>query len=503
MTFSTHIILALGLLFVVRALPMLTFARRFAPSDVLAHSFMVEYGRISKKRLLEAGKQYPVFFHLLVSFIPLNRKFIGALLPFLSDAAVLLVMSWILNDYVATGDIDKRAAIITLYLFVFYPASTGQFFGTRNYGLNERVFVEAVFSVTVLLLIFMPSISTILIATGLLAFLLVSSKFSIQAIFLVLLPAGMILLSPCILAALSASLMIVFIVPVFHFGQKLRKQAAHLIRYVDFLKEPGNWAGSRNKLPRYHKDESRKHYLFRWARFIGRDNAITVGLIGHGLLLVTTAIVFLDSPLPASPLNDAFKLVLTGIAVWLLTSFGIFKILGEAERYLNYVMAPGFILVAYALSKIDLSSIQISALFILLFLFWLVWMIYLWKISNKHQNQRKKISRLVQNAKISERPGKIVSLTSIYECWLLLEFFGERFWWFEQFFYADWQAMFRYPYLKIESITSDKYACLIADEDSLAALENEEPRYGEIRKWPVLAKMDGLYAYKIPASNAS
>ena len=493
-----HELAAALLLIVARVFPLFFRPHDILFSDVLAHSMMVRYGKARPRELLHAGRNYPVVIHYLLARLPLPPRAFK-FVPVLMDLLLFSLLALALHALRAKGIIADHAAVTALYLFALYPAFVIQFYGPRSYGLNERIAAEVLFNIAVLILIVWPSFWTAAISTVLLAILLLGSKFSIQAIVLVLLPAGVWLGSWPILASLAAAFLLALLTPGQNFAGKLRRQARHLLWYVDYLRQPDCWAGARNRLPWPRKGESSKSALWRIFRFFTRDNAISAGLLGHGLLLLALAMTAGAWP-GDGPVHAAIVFTLAGTVAWLLTSFGVFKVLGEAERYLNYAAGPGFIVMAWAMSRLPPPLWLKVMIFAMLALMWLAVMAYLVWTNRRLDARRRALDPIVAWLRENDMDSRVISLLPTHECWALTAALLERFWWFDCFMRADWkQLLFRYPYPLCSTITAGGHKLLVTSEKALAGLAAEEPCYEEIRHWRLLHKSGGYLIYAIPS----
>ena len=497
-----HFLFSAIILLLARTLPFAFRPRDFLISDVIAHSMIVRYGKSAPKSLLRAGQNYPVMIHYLLALLPIPMR-AYVLVPFFMDLIFLAGLAMALSAMAAAGFIGYQPAILTLYLFPLYPAFVIQFYGPRSYGLNERIIGEVLFNLSVLLLIVWPSILTASLAALLLAISLLGSKFSIQATVLILLPAGVWLASPYILGALAAAFAVAVFAPGQNFSEKFKQQMKHLLWYTNYLKQPGCWAGARNKVPWPQAGESWKSYLWRLFRFITRDNAIFAGLCGHALLLFALFLTAGEWP-GGGPLHAAIVFVIAGVASWLVTSFGVFKVLGEAERYLNYTAGPGFLVIAWALSRHMPSTSTLVILYAILAVLWLAVMIYLLWTKRRLDVRRQSLAPIVHWIKTREKPLRAISVLPTHEVWTLTSELLETFWWFNCFMRGDWKdMMFQYPYPKCAVIAAEQYDVVITRESILEELEEQDPCYGEIRKWPRLHQTGEYLIYAIPASRAS
>lgn len=218
-----------------------------------------------------------------------------------------------------------------------YPGWITQVVGPRAYSFNERVFGELVFTLVMvgwLFFVIGGAWEFYLISVFFGAVIFLSSKFGIQVVSIFSALIFAILASPAFLLFPIFCYLFCLFFPIFPVTKNLKSQISHLIGYVRIL--PKMWAGSRNDFTNRYPEKSFGR-LITLLDMCYRHNGIAVGLYQHfpAFFLVY---VFSES---ADDLTQILRIFVgIGIIVWLVTSLGVFKVLGEAERYLNHAILP-------------------------------------------------------------------------------------------------------------------------------------------------------------------
>ncbi len=485
-----QIISALSLLFLTRLLPVIL-APGFRPGDVRAHMLMIEAERKAPFFLWQSQRNYPVLFHSLLARLQLPLPLLHLLLPAVMDALVLLALGVFLNDGVQNGMYSKESATLALFLYVLHPAHLMQGVGPRSYGLNERIFSEALFSLA-LLLFLRESAITWIAGTFLSLMLVLSSRFATQALVFLFLPAGIISGNMGMITGVAISFLLALAMPGAHYRERLSRHVAHVLSYVKSTGDPRYWIGRRNRIPS-RQGKTLSEWSREMIRFLARTNGISAGFIWHFPVLLALWFGFQNWPALENPahLTTAFWIVVMAILAWVITSLGYFKVLGESERYLGYALVAACILIAKAGASRQISDFWILLVLFLAAVAWISAIIQLRKAACRHAEADAALLPFVTWLK--EHPErKVATLLPTHESWILLQHLGDRVLWHELFFKQDWRtAMWRYPFPSCELIRSGKYDCLLSTDAIIRELSSENACYASLREGAVLVSENG------------
>ncbi len=489
-------VLALLLLTFLRLVPILL-APRFRPGDVRAHALMILAERDRPFFLWRGQRNYPVLFHSLLALSRLPVSLLNVLLPLLMDAVVLLALGVFLNEGVRSGTFSPEGATLALFLYVLHPAHLMQGVGPRSYGLNERIFSEAVFSLA-LLMFLRESGATWIAGTFLSLILILSSRFATQALAFLLLPAGFVSGNAGMSAGVGLAFLLAFIMPGAHYQERLTRHVAHVLSYVKSTGDPRYWIGRRNRIPR-RQGKPMSVWLREMARFLLRTNGISAGLIWHFPVLLALGYGLWNLSAPENPAHftTAFWVTALAVLVWLITSLGWFKVLGESERYLGYALVAACVLLARAATLQHLPLIWIVLVLLLATAAWISAIIQLRKAARRHDEADAALLPFVTWLK--EHPGrKVATVLPTHESWILLQHLGDRILWHELFFGQDWRtAMWRYPFPSCELVYSGKYDCVLSTDAIIRELASENACYASLREGAVLVSENGYTLWEL------
>ncbi|HUZ74131.1 MAG TPA: hypothetical protein VMU87_14205 [Stellaceae bacterium] len=293
-------------------------------------------GSIRDDRLLLPGSfSYPKLYHQFISFLPEAAVFYldrwsGLLFDAMVGAALLPLLA---RHGVPENDL---AAILAFYLIA--PGLTLVHIGPRAFALTPRSFSQLLAGL--LIILYLANADGILplsswlwagLATVLVAALLLSSKFAAQVLLLYLPTLTLLTHDGTFLAIVATGVATAWIASRGYFADQVAAQIAHLAWYrrnVSILK------GMRGDLGSLWRALKRRDALAVAKEVLAR-NPILSGLARH-FLLVPGVILGLSTTRVDLPLQAALNVSLASIAAWLLTSVGAFRILGEAERYLEF-----------------------------------------------------------------------------------------------------------------------------------------------------------------------
>ncbi len=289
---------------------------------------------VGERFLLPSVIAYPALYHWLLSFLPpAALRWVDRWSGLVYDGIVgALITRLLVADGAVPGDLAP--ALIGAYLIA--PSLTLAHVGPRPFSLTPRSFAQLLTGLLIALFLArsddgMAQDATAIAAAILLAGVLLSSKFGIQVLAFALPLIAILTGQYDILGVAAAAFAGAWIASRGYLRRQLGAQYAHLRWYwrhnVGFLRARGNWRALGKAIMSFD------------LRAIGREalarNPLLSGAFRNFLLIPAF-------PLAASAdhLGHAAWMALSiSIAVavpWVLTSFGVLRILGEAERYLEF-----------------------------------------------------------------------------------------------------------------------------------------------------------------------
>jgi hypothetical protein len=237
-------------------------------------------------------------------------------------------------------DLTFAAAVMISAFYVVLPSFTIIAMGPRSYNLTPRNFAQTSTGVAALLIVAssgeaVANWGVITAAAIFLSLSLISSKFSVQYVVLVLVPASIATASYPAWASIAVAVVLAVLFWRSLFFRQLKGQWLHLEWYYKygwhFVSHRGNWRRLWDAI-RFRK----RWIILEESLFF---NPLISGVIRHLPVFISLFLVA-NRPLYGFPI--AF--LLATVVIWLLTSFGRLRILGEAERYLEQSMAPAWYL---------------------------------------------------------------------------------------------------------------------------------------------------------------
>jgi hypothetical protein len=255
-------------------------------------------------------------------------RFGGLAMDFVAAAAVA-------GACMVAVSLDAWVAICIAALQLIAPPLTFSFIGPRAFTLTPRSFAQDIYMLVVMLLLLVETpilegtVLWLAVAAALLAVALLSSKFTLQHIaFTVPLLTLTGWWTP-LLVSLSACAIAAIISRGF-FVQQVQGQYHHLEWYwrlnQHYIADRGDW-------PRLWA-AIRAANLPVVASEVLVQNPILVGFVRHTAAFVALALAAVFELHMAE--HRAMWLTIVTLAPWVLTSFSAFRVLGAAERYLEY-----------------------------------------------------------------------------------------------------------------------------------------------------------------------
>lgn len=324
-------------------------ARALAGTDILFHRSYASVISANRHRvprtfpqLVGPGRNtYPALMHVLLTFAP--SRMWPALehhLPLVMDSLVAAGASALLGGSL---DVDTPWAVALAGLYVLSPGITLVNIGPRAFWLTPRVFSQFLFAGVILLAVeggTSPSWWSVAAQVVLLAGLLLTSKFGVQLVLLCSVPLAVATATPEALLVVAASFVAAYVLSLGFFGRQLLGQFQHLEWYV------------RRQAPFIYKGTSLRRLLralrSRQISLVGElllvRDPILAGLIRHAPGFLGVAWYAAEGGPHSGQQELALAFFVAGVVAWILTSFGILRVLGEAERYLEFVFPASWIL---------------------------------------------------------------------------------------------------------------------------------------------------------------
>jgi len=443
-----HFLAGAAFLTVLRLLPI-WLVPDYMPGDIRAMRLFIRRERHQQGDLLRHGYNHPILFPLLISRTGIPFRILHIVVPTLADiitlGALVATLSWLKQ----LGIVTPAGAIAVIYLFVFYPASIIVYIGPRSYGLSERITMEAIYTIAVLLLLLSETIFAHVIAGMLLVYLVLASRFSVQVIILVLLPALLVQRDWDGLGILVLAFLVALIMPGMHYLERLKHHWAHLMHFRRYIGDRRYLVGNRNMLPSC-RNLSLGKCMKRWFKFLTRTNAYSAGLLWH-FPVIFAALSHIAGNTPEF-LHGLAALVLWAVIAWLLTGFSIFKIAGIAERYLAFNLVPALVILAVNVGAAveQLLLVYIPAALLLL----PITIHNLHTLTHRQRQNEKQVAQLADWLNDQPQDLRVAAALPTPYLWLLLERLWDRFSWYDIFFHGKWDektVLHRYPkcsYLK-------------------------------------------------------
>jgi hypothetical protein len=283
--------------------------------------------------LLDATPTYPALYHWLLSFVPergvvLADRWSG----FIYDLVVGVLVCGLLHYTNADFSVGQLAVVGGLYFIA--PALTLKHVGPRAFSLTPRSFSQLFSGLLVVLALsppVMPPLARGAIAVACMAIMLASSKFSLQVLLFTVPLFGALARSALPLICLVLAASVTVLASRGYVLRQIANQVRHLQWYrrrnLAFLRMRGSWRALLQAVRDGDLTGITQEVLVR--------NPLLAGLFRHLLLFIGLALT-LRVPHLATSVSTAVFICLAVVPAWLITSQGAFRILGEAERYLEF-----------------------------------------------------------------------------------------------------------------------------------------------------------------------
>jgi len=283
---------------------------------------------------------YPWFFHWLLSMLPSQfEKQFGYLVNPILDVLFMLG----LYSFMATFEVDQVGAVSICLMYAFSPMMFSSIsMGPRITSLTPRLFGEVV-GIFYFLYLYLYSVDQSVVwgSLSLLCGVIVvlSSKFSIQAIIFISVIAGICLGDFVVIVMPFAAICSSLIVTKLNNKEALTGQIQHLTNYAkQNMKGKMAVSGRASFIPFLIAIKNRD--LNKLINLLISRHPFTSVLIKLPHVFLALFLV-----LPSESLSTIDVFFLAGFSVYILTSTQFFLFLGEAERYLIYVSPFAYLIV--------------------------------------------------------------------------------------------------------------------------------------------------------------
>jgi hypothetical protein len=295
-------------------------------------------------RVVEAAPyHYPFLAHWLIGRLP--RRVITHHSRFINPVADALFTGAAGLFLLARG-VDGETVALALALYVFSPLFFSKVaIGPRVADYTTRLYSEIALTAFFLVAIFgtgAPPAVDIGLSAVLLGYIMLSSKFGIQAVAFLVLPYGVATLSAPVGLSLLAALLLSFAVSRGQFRNMLQSQYGHLAWYFSASRGEGTFSTSRNALSHLVAWDREKPLRSNGVRLIFNlvaRNSFTA-LVIKAPAVVALGVLWLsgaDAGRLGPPAADIAVLCLISFAVFLIINTKRFLFLGEAERYVSHI----------------------------------------------------------------------------------------------------------------------------------------------------------------------
>jgi hypothetical protein len=338
-------------------------------SDVYSHLYFIDEIRKNRhkiphklsKTLTSGFFSYPFFVHWCLSF--LKKSWVERIEPYfgaIMDTLLNLFLFFSCVLLFGSLGINLEIAFLASLIFSFFPMFTDD--DSRTFALSPRVFGSLLFSISTLLLFqfhWSGNVYCLLISLLLIPFILLSSKFAFQVMiffypiialflksiwFLFPIPIGIILA-----IIFSKGLYIQILKTHFRFLAFWKKELLHkypiLLNRVDL----GKLFSGLPRLAQQPKEVLKLIYEYPIVR-----------TIAHNPFLIFLVITFFIGTGYPNPYSELLFWIFAGVLTFVAFSFKWLLFLGEAGRYMEYVIVPISILSAYAIINLELYFLALT-----------------------------------------------------------------------------------------------------------------------------------------------
>ena len=291
-----------------------------------------------KKFIKPYNLQYPWLMHYILSKLPkkFNQFFIARYTNSFLDS-LFIIFLFLITYYLTKSNIYS---LILCFLYLFTPCTfTTLINGPRTTSLTPRLLGEILGSLTFIFeyLYFLDgSYVWLIIAIISAGFSFLSSKFSFQAV--VLISCFIFLFThdvEYLIVLISSTIFCIFISQGTYF-HILKNQILNLKWYFVMNLKQRIGSSSRNSLKNFKKHVKPKN-IKNLIKFLFSTNTIIIALTRFPIAIFSLYLIF-ESYKISNNLDLIDYIILSSFCVFCISSLKWFLFIGEAERYLNYVI---------------------------------------------------------------------------------------------------------------------------------------------------------------------
>jgi hypothetical protein len=367
------IIAVLIFCFALRALPAI-FKISPSGSDQYYHLFMGDYIRKNHfkypektKGFLLPGKYiYPPLYHYILALFPrlLREKtglYLGAIIDTIHAFALYLFVIYIskIPEISVFLPNPQAYAVLACLLFSISPALLAIGVGPRTYSVTPRPLGELLFTLTFLFaLIFYINgdLFSLIISSFFASLIFLSSKFGVQVLLffsvIVTILTGFYLLLLVPLLGIAIGL----VISKGHLASVLQGSFQHLSLYKNIIQKTYSCTLSRNNFPEFKYiiisllNRNLKEFARHFRNVLSHNTFIILILRNPFFFLILYIYIFLNPLLGNNVIYFLNCWIIASIVVFVATSLKPLLFLGEAERYLEYSIAPQILLLVIFLN---------------------------------------------------------------------------------------------------------------------------------------------------------
>jgi hypothetical protein len=337
---------------------------------------------------LPGDLEYPYLFHKILSY--LKKEFVYKYRNFISFFIDIIMCSMIAIYWITEHYHNKHIEQFFLLLCLVFtnPGWCSKLVGPRSYNLTARVFGELAVLLFMLSLFYYPTfdIELIFCMSFFTAIILLSSQFALQYIIILLFLLSIINLDDHFIYILIGGFLISTLFTRGQFIRNLSGKYYHTKKYIN----------QHIKINPQFKNKDKNLYLKFKYSMLGKS------IFCFPVIALTLYLIIVND----SYNSLSHQIILITIFIYLLTSFGIFRVIGEGVRYLDFITFPCYYLI-----------INESDLYVIYFLILIQTIFFLMNIirSLKHKaiSKHKYLRSLVTYRKINNfNPNIVLPYTS-------------------------------------------------------------------------------------------
>jgi len=357
---ADHVLCLIAVSVITRLLPRL-FCPEARGKDAFYHLHAARTIRNNRFRLprrieaylLPGIYDYPPLFHYLwalfpVKWHPLVETASSAVLDALHAVTVYFTACYCLAAAGGPGDSGSISFLIPV-LFLLSPALTSVGTGPRAYQGTPRTLGELLFmlSMTAFLIYVFENMMIFQVAAGLFgACLFLTSKFGVQVFLFFHLVFFLYFRQPAWLLTPAMSVVLSLLLSAGHYREVAAGHLAHIQYYRKAISKRFYLVTSKNRwgeiLNLFH---NLRHHPEKAARTLLMDNTYIQLVIKHPQLVYICFLLLAGDTKGSDVSRFLMVWMAAGILAFFLTSLRRLLFLGEADRYLEYILFPQLVFI--------------------------------------------------------------------------------------------------------------------------------------------------------------